>query len=67
MFVLQAVLKKALNDADEICYDLKGIAELLDWQYKPVWLDKLTKVMIVSFDKFLTFLYPNLTEKETNQ
>lgn len=31
MFVLQAVLKKALNDADEICYDLKGIAELLDW------------------------------------
>ena len=59
-------LKKALNDADEICYDLKGIAELLGWQYKPVRLDKLTKVMIVSFDKFLTFLYPNLTEKETN-
>ncbi len=60
-------LKKALNDADEICYDLKGIAELLGWQYKPVRLDKLTKVMIVSFDKFLTFLYPNLTEKENNK
>ena len=59
-------LKKALNDADEVCYDLKGIAELLGWQYKPVRLDKLTKVMIVSFDKFLTFLYPNLTEKENN-
>ena len=55
-----AGLKKALNNADEICYDLKGTAELLGWEYKPVRLDKLIKVMIVRFDKFLAFLYLNM-------
>ena len=50
---------KALKNANEVCYDVKGIAELLGWEYKSVKIPKSTKVMIVRFDKFLTFLYPN--------
>ena len=60
-------LKKALKNANEVCYDVKGIAELLGWEYKSVKIPKSTKVMIVRFDKFLTFLYPNLSEKEVNK
>ena len=60
-------LKKALKNADEVCYDVKGIAELLGWEYKSVKIPKSTKVMVVKFDKFLTFLYPNLSEKEVNK
>ena len=59
-------IKKALKNADEVCYDVKGIAELLGWEYKSVKIPKSTKVMVVKFDKFLTFLYPNLSEKEVN-
>ena len=59
--------KKALKNADEVCYDVKGIAELLGWEYKSVKIPKSTKVLIVRFDKFLTFLYPNLSEKEANK
>lgn len=57
-------LKKALHNANEVCYNVKSIAELLGWSYKTVKLPKPTKVMIIRFDKFLTFLYPNLSEKE---
>ena len=60
-------LKKALKNANEVCYDVKGIAELLGWEYKSVKIPKSTKVMIVRFDKFLTFLYPNLSEKESDE
>ena len=60
-------LKKALKNANEVCYDVKGIAELLGWEYKSVKIPKSTKVMIVRFDKFLTFLYPNLSEKGVNK
>ena len=59
-------LKKALRDANHACYDVKGIAELLGWQYKTVKIPKPTKVMVISFDKFLTFLYPDLNEKGDN-
>lgn len=59
-------LKKALKDANEVYYDVKGIAELSGWEYKFVKIPKSTKVMVVRFDKFLTFLYPNLSEKESN-
>ena len=57
-------LKKALQDSNHSCYSLKGTADLLDWKYKPVKIPKSTKVMIIRFDKFLTFLYPNLGEKK---
>lgn len=59
-------LRMALKDADKVCYDVKGIAELLGWEYKTVVLSKRTTVMIVRFDKFLTFLYPDLRQKEEN-
>lgn len=59
-------LKKALHEANRVCYNLKSIAELLGWQYKTVKIPKPTKVMIINFDKFLTFLYPNLSEKGDN-
>ena len=60
-------LKKALKNANEVCYDVKGIAELLGWEYKSVKIPKSTKVMVVRFDKFLTFIYPNLSEKESDE
>ena len=59
-------LKRALHNANQACYDVKGIAELLGWKYKLVRLPKPTKVMLVRFDKFLTFLYPDLSEKGDN-
>ena len=60
-------LRKALENANEVCYNIKSIAELLGWEYKTVRIPESTKVMIVRFDKFLNFLYPNLSEKEVNQ
>ena len=60
-------LRKALENANEVCYNIKSIAELLGWEYKTVRIPESTKVMVVRFDKFLNFLYPNLSEKEANQ
>ena len=57
-------LKKALHNANQACYDVKSIAELLDWSYGIVKLPKPTRVMKVRFDKFLNFLYPNYDEME---
>lgn len=57
-------LKKALHNANQACYNVKSIAELLGWNYKTVKLPKPTKVMIIRFDKFLKFLYPNYDEME---
>ena len=57
-------LKKALHNANQACYNVKSIAELLGWQYKTVKLPKPTKVMTIRFDKFLKFLYPNYDEME---
>ena len=59
-------LRMALQEANKSCYSLSGIAELLGWEYKTVHLSKKTTVMIIRFDKFLTFLYPDLNEKEEN-
>lgn len=59
-------LRMALQEADKVCYDVKGIAELLGWDYKTVNLSKRTTVMVIRFDKFLTFLYPDLKQKEEN-
>ena len=60
-------LKKALHNVNQVCYSVKSIAELLGWQYKTVKLPKPTKVMVIRFDKFLTFLYPNLSEKDNGE
>ena len=57
-------LKKALHNANQACYNVKSIAELLGWSYKTVKLPKPTKVMVIRFDKFLKFLYPNYDEME---
>ena len=57
-------LKKALHKANQACYNVKSIAELLGWSYKTVKLPKPTKVMRIRFDKFLKFLYPNYDEME---
>ena len=57
-------LKKALHNANQACYNVKSIAELLGWAYKTVKLPKPTKVMVIRFDKFLKFLYPNYDEME---
>ncbi|WP_288267488.1 hypothetical protein [uncultured Methanobrevibacter sp.] len=52
-------LKKALHNANHACYDIKSVAELLDWKYKPIKVNGKTKrVMLVRFNKFMEFLYP---------
>lgn len=52
-------LKKALHNANHACYDIKSVAELLDWKYKPIKVNGKTKrVMLVRFSKFMEFLYP---------
>lgn len=52
-------LKKALHNANHACYDIKSVAELLDWTYKPIKVNGKTKrVMLVRFNKFMEFLYP---------
>ena len=59
-------LKKAMHNANQACYNVKSIAELLGWKYTTVRLPKPTKVMKIRFDKFLAFLYPDLSEKGDN-
>ena len=52
-------LKKALHNANHACYDIKSVAELLDWKYKSIKVNGKTKrVMLVRFNKFMEFLYP---------
>lgn len=52
-------LKKALHNANHACYDIKSVAELLEWTYKPIKVNGKTKrVMLVRFKKFMRFLYP---------
>ena len=59
-------LKGALHKSNQVCYDVKSIAELLEWQYKTVKIPKPTKVMTVRFEKFLRFLYPDYSNWEGN-
>ena len=60
-------LKKALHGANQICYDVKSIAELLGWHYEPVKIDgKTARVMRVRFEKFIRFLYPDYSNMEGN-
>ena len=58
-------LKKALHQANQVCYNVKSIAELLGWSYKTVKFNGNAKmVMKVHFDTFMEFIYPDLTELE---
>ena len=59
-------LKKALHNSNQVCYDVKSIAELLGWKYKTVKIPKPTKVMTVRFEKFIRFLYPDYSNWEGN-
>ncbi|WP_299523369.1 hypothetical protein [uncultured Methanobrevibacter sp.] len=62
-----AGLKKALHQNNQVCYNVKSIAELLGWKYGTVKFNGNPKmVMKVKFDKFIQFLYPNLNEMEGN-
>ena len=56
-------LRKAIGNYLNYCDDLKSIGELLGWNYQSVRFgnnDKVMKVLKVSFDDFMEFLYPNI-------
>ena len=56
-------LRKAIGNYLNYCDDLKSIGELLGWNYQSVRFgnnDKVMKVLKVSFDDFMDFLYPNV-------
>lgn len=56
-------LKKELQHVTSSSYNLQSVAELLGWQYKPVKINKKSmRVMLCSYDEFLSFLYPELDE-----
>lgn len=64
---------KELKRVTSSSYNLKSVAELLNWDYKLVKLDKPKKVMITDYDNFLSFIYPdfdginNLQEGNTDE
>lgn len=52
--------KSDLHKFTEVCQPLKSIGELLGWKYQGVRMEgNVTKVIIVSLDKFISFLYPS--------
>lgn len=54
-------LRKSLAVAIEYDSNLKGIAEVLGWEYSVIKLNGNTsRVMKVEFDKFMKFLYPDI-------
>ena len=60
-------LKKALHSANQVCYDVKSIAELLGWHYGVVKINgKSLRVMRVRFEEFIRFLYPDYSNMEGN-
>ena len=60
-------LKKALHGANQVCYDVKSIAELLGWKYDVMKINgKSVRVMSIQFTKFIRFLYPDYSNLEGN-
>ena len=60
-------LKRALHGANQVCYDIKSIAELLGWKYNVMKINgKSVRVMNVEFTKFIRFLYPDYSNMEGN-
>ena len=59
-------LRKSLGDKLDYCDDLKGISELLGWDYKNTRFGKNSqmKVIKIRFDEFMEFLYPNINLME---
>lgn len=57
-------IKKELKDVTSSSYNLQSVAELLEWDYKLVKLPKVTRVMIVPYNAFLNFVFPDLSESE---
>ena len=58
-------LKKALHNANQVCYDVKSIAELLGWKYGTIKNNgKVIRVMRVRFEDFIRFLYPDYSNME---
>lgn len=49
--------KKELQQELKICQTLKGISELMGWDYKSVRLPKPEKVIKIRFDKFVEMIY----------
>lgn len=50
--------KKELHSELKICQPLKGVAELMGWDYQAVRIPNPQKVIKISFKKFMGFLYP---------
>lgn len=50
--------KKELHKELKICQPLKGISELMGWDYQTVRLPSPQMVIKISFKKFMAFLYP---------
>ena len=58
-------LKKALHGANQVCYDVKSIAELLGWKYGTIKNNgKVIRVMRVRFEDFIRFLYPDYSNMD---
>ena len=58
--------KKELHNETEVCQSLQSISELLGWKYQAVRLNKgdnPRKVIKISLDKFISFLYPDVEMK----
>lgn len=59
--------KKELQKYLQICEPLKSISELLGWKYQTVKLSTREKVIKVSLDKFVEFLYPSYVFEQENK
>lgn len=60
-------IKDRLKEITSQAYNLKALSELLGWEYKTVKLQpKSLKLMVVDYDEFMSFLYPDLVEAIDN-
>ena len=60
-------IKDRLKEITSQAYNLKALSELLGWEYKTVKLQpKSLKSMVVDYDEFMSFLYPDLVEAIDN-
>ena len=65
--VCSSGIKKELRQVTSSSYNLQSISELLEWEYKPILINGKTKrMMVVGYNDFIDFLYPELDEYETD-
>lgn len=56
--------KKVLQDELKICQTLKGISQLMNWNYQSVRIQKPEKVIKIEFGKFVEMIYPRCSEDD---